>query len=93
MVCWGRERCMIPKVKDTVQNFLEKIVGAEAVRVVSVIETAGGWIAEADVAEKNQYLASIQPNYRVIEKEHYVVRLNEKLDIISYKRTESSTDE
>jgi hypothetical protein len=84
---------MIPKVKDTVQEFLEKTVGAEAVRVVSIIETAGGWIAEADVAEKNQYLASIQPNYRVIEKEHYIVRLNEKFEVISYKRTENGVDE
>lgn len=83
---------MIPKVKDTVQRFLEKTLGAEAVRVVSVAETAGGWIAEADVAEKNQYLASIRANYRVIEKEHYIVRLNEKLEVISYKRTEQNED-
>jgi hypothetical protein len=83
---------MIPKVKDTVHRFLEKTVGAEAVRVVSVAQTADGWIAEADVAEKNQYLASIHSNYRVIEKEHYVVRLNEKLEVVSYKRTEQSED-
>ncbi len=83
---------MIAKVRDTVTEFLEKTLGAEAVRVVGINETAGGWIAEADVAEKNQYLASIQPNYRVIEKEHYIIKLNVNLEISSYKRAEKSGD-
>ena len=84
---------MIVKVRDTVTEFLEKAIVAEAVRVVSINGTAGGWVAEAEAAEKNQYLASIHPDYRVIEKEHYIIKLNENLEVLSYKRTEKGEDD
>lgn len=77
---------MITKVRDKVKKFLKETVEAEAIRIVTIDKDDEGWVAEAEVAEKNQYLASIKPQYRVFEKERYVVRLDADLEITSYKR-------
>jgi hypothetical protein len=77
---------MIAKVRDKVKRFLKETIEVDGIRIVRIDKVDGGWIAEADVAAKNQYLASIKPEYRVFEKEHYVVKLNVDLEVSSYKR-------
>ncbi len=83
---------MISEVRDKVKKFLEEVLEAEGIRIVRVDKAEGGWVAEAEVAEKNQYLASIQPEYRVYEKEHYIIRLNRELEIYSYKRLRANDE-
>jgi len=56
---------MISEVRDTVRNFLKETVGAEGVRIVSINTIEGGWVVEAEVAERNQYLTSINPAFDV----------------------------
>jgi len=77
---------MIAEVRDKVKNFLQEMIEVDGVRIVRVDKADGGWVAEADVAAKNQYFAAIKPEYRVFDKEHYVVKLNADLEISSYKR-------
>jgi len=77
---------MISEVRETVKKFLKEAVEAEGIRIVTINKVDGGWVAEAEVAEINQYLASIKPEYRVFEKEHYIIKLNADLEISSYKR-------
>ena len=84
---------MITKVRDKVKRFLKETIDAEGIRIVTINKVGGGWVAEAEVAEKNQYLASIKPEYRVFEKEHYIVKLNTDLEISSYKRVKSGEEE
>jgi hypothetical protein len=83
---------MIIEVRDKVKEFLKETIDAEGIRIVRIDEFDGGWVAEADVAEKNLYLASIKPEYRVFEKEHYIIKLNAGLDVLSYKRVRESED-
>ncbi len=61
----------------------------EGIRIVSVDKTNSGWVAEAEVAVKNLVL----PEYRVFEKEHYIVKLDANLEISSYKRVKNSEEE
>jgi hypothetical protein len=77
---------MIAEVRETVTHFLQETIEARGVRVVSINQAEGGWIAEAEVADINQFLASINPDYRVFEKERYIIKLDAKLDVVSYKR-------
>jgi hypothetical protein len=77
---------MIAEVKEKVANFLKETVEVDGVRIVKVDKVDDGWVAEADVAAKNQYFAAIKPEYRVFDKEHYIVKLNANLEISSYKR-------
>ena len=78
---------MISDVGDKVKKFLTETIEAEGIRIVAIEEAeGGGWVAEAEVAEINQYLASINPEYHVFDKEHYLIWLNAKLEVSSYKR-------
>lgn len=84
---------MISEVRDKVKQFLKETIGAEGIRIVTIDKADEGWVAEAEVAEINQYLASIKPEYRVFEKEHYIIKLNAGLEVSSYKRKGGSEDE
>ena len=77
---------MIADVRDTVKKFLQETIEAKGVRIITILKVGDGWIAEAEVAERSQYLASIKPEYRVFEKEHYIVRVDADLEVSSYKR-------
>jgi len=85
---------MISEVRNIVKKFLQETLEAEVVRIVKIDKTDGnGWVATAEVTDKNQYLASINPAYRVLDKEYYSVRLNANLEVSSYKRVKSAEDE
>ena len=84
---------MISEVRDKVKKFLKETIEAQGIRIVTIDKADGGWVAEAEVAEMNQYLASIKPEYRVFEKEHYIIKLNADLEVSSYKRGSISEEE
>ena len=84
---------MISEVGDKVKEFLKKTLEAKGIRIIKVEKAHGGWVAEAEVAEKSQYLASINPEYRVFEKEHYIVKLNANLEVFSYRRAGNGEEE
>lgn len=84
---------MITQVRDKVRQFLKETIGAEGeVRVVTIDKTSDGWEAIAEVAEKNQYLATIKPEYRVFEKRLYTVKLNGDLEVTGYRQKEGSQE-
>jgi hypothetical protein len=77
---------MIAEVRDKVKEFLKETIEVEGIRIITIDKADDGWVAEAEVAEINQFLASVRPEYRVFEKEHYVIKLNADLEVFSYKR-------
>ncbi|MGD0383731.1 MAG: hypothetical protein ABSA77_09430 [Thermoguttaceae bacterium] len=85
----------IIKAQTAVRNFLEKSlpdVNRVIITKVAKIETTdGGWEAEADVWLPNQTLQSL--NFRtqrpVLDQEHYLVRLDNLLNILAYELEES----
>lgn len=83
---------MLSEVTEKVKEFLQEAIEAEGIRVIRIDTLDQGWIAEAEVAEKNQYLASIKPEYKVFDKEHYIVKLNANLEVSSYKRVKNSEE-
>lgn len=84
---------MISQVRQKVAKFLKETIGAEGeVRVVSIDKDSDGWEAVAEVAEKNQYLATIKPEYRVFEKRLYTVKLNSDLEVTAYKQKEEGQE-
>ena len=84
---------MISEVRDKVKKFLKETIEAEGIRIVTIDKADGGWVAEAEVAEMNQYLASIKPDYRVFEKELYTIKLDANLEVSSYKQKGESEEE
>ena len=84
---------MVAEVREKVKKFLKETLGAEGIRIVAVEKDDAGWVAEAEVAEVNQYLASIRPDYRVFEKELYTIKLDANLEVSSYKRKGENEEE
>ena len=84
---------MISEVREKVKKFLKETLGAEGIRIVTVEKDDAGWVAEAEVTEVNQYLAAIRPDFRVFEKELYIVKLDANLEVSSYKRREEKEEE
>jgi hypothetical protein len=84
---------MISQVRDTVSQFLKDTIGAEGeVRVITIDKTSDGWETVAEVAVKNQYLATIKPEYRVFDKRVYTVKLNGNLEVTGYRQKDESPE-
>jgi hypothetical protein len=83
---------MINAVREKVKIFLRETLDAtelgEEVRVIGIENADGGWIAEAEVVERDLTL----PGYRVFEKKRYIVILNDELEITSYKQVKTERD-
>lgn len=77
---------MLDDIAETVKYFLQKSLNAQGIRLVSLEQTGDGWVVQAEVAEKNLYFATINPAYRVFEKECYIIHLNAAREVTSYKR-------
>lgn len=85
---------MISEVRDKAKQFLKETIGAEGeVKIVTVEKNGDGWIVEAETAEKSQYLATIRPDYRVFNKHLYTIKLDNNLEVSSYRRKGGSEEE
>ena len=76
---------MINVVREKVKQFLVEVLEiktiGEDVRIVSLTRSDDGWLAEAEVIEKDRAF----PGHRVFEKKYYVVQVASDLEISSYK--------
>jgi hypothetical protein len=85
---------MMNVVRETVKVFLSEALelkteeAGEEVRIIGIDHTNGGWIAEAEVVERDRTL----PKHRVFEKKYYLVKLNGDLEVSSYKQVKSKRD-
>jgi hypothetical protein len=76
----------IETVSKTVTEFLQRILGADGVRVVAVNKTADVWDVEAEVFEESAFLKALGLPSRVKDKNLYRVRLNATMAVESYER-------
>ena len=91
----GHKLSTIIKAQTAVRNFLEKslpdVNRVNITKVAKIETTDGGWEAEADVWQPNQTLQSlnIRTQRPVLDQEHYLVRLDNLLNILAYELEES----
>jgi hypothetical protein len=77
------------KVKQFLRNNLELKGGlGEEIRIVGVESANGGWVVQAEVAERDLTL----PGHRVFGKGQYVVRLTADLQVTSYKQVKGKKE-
>ena len=84
---------MINKVREKVQQFLVEMLDlkdeGEGVRVIGISKSNGGWVAEAEVAEKNRRL----PGHRLFETKRYTVKLNSDQEVDAFEQVENKEDQ
>ena len=67
-------------------EFLQKALDVKEVRVIGVTKVDDGWEVEGEVYEENSFLKSIGLPTKVQDRNIYIVKLDDKLEIKSYER-------
>lgn len=84
---------MINKVREKVQQFLVEMLDLkdkeEGVRVIGICNSNGGWVAEAEVVEKNRRL----PGHHLFETKRYRVKLNADQEVDAFEQVENKEDQ
>jgi hypothetical protein len=76
----------IEKVSELVSEFLKKVLNVKEVRVIRIAKVGDGWQSEAEVYEESSFIKSIGLPTRVRDRNIYAVKLNDRLEVESYKR-------
>jgi alcohol dehydrogenase YqhD (iron-dependent ADH family) len=76
----------IEEAKNTVLEFLQKVLDAKDVKVIGATKVDNQWHIEAEVYEENSFLKSLGLPTRVQDRNIYEVRLNDNLEVESYER-------
>jgi hypothetical protein len=76
----------LEKAKNTVVEFLQKALDAKDVKVIGATKVDNEWHIEAEVYEENSFLKSLGLPTRVQDRNNYIVKLNDSLEVESYER-------
>jgi len=76
----------IEKAKDAVVEFLQKALNAKDVKIIGATKVDNEWRVEAEVYEENSFLRSLGLPTRVQDRNNYMVKLNDNLEVESYER-------
>ena len=73
------------EAKKTVAEFLKKTLSVKDVKVVKIGKGEKGWETEAEVYEESSFIKSLGLSTRVQDRNIYDVKLDDKLEVESYK--------
>ena len=76
----------IEEAKNVAAEFLKKALGVNEVRVIGVAKIDGKWEAEGEVYEESSFMKSLGLATRVQDRNIYVVKLSDNLQVESYER-------
>jgi hypothetical protein len=76
----------IEEAKSIVVEFLQKALDAKDVKVIGATKVDNQWHIEAEVYEENSFLKSLGLPTRVQDRNNYMVKLNDSLEVESYER-------
>lgn len=74
------------ETRETVIEFLEKILDVKGVKVIGATRVDDGWEMEAEVYEESSFIKSLGLPTRVQDRNIYTVKLNDALEVKSYER-------
>lgn len=76
----------IEDVGNAAAEFLKKAVGSKEVKVIKVARLERGWEAESEVYEQSSFIRSLGLSTRVLDRNIYVIKLNDSLEVESYEK-------
>ncbi len=76
----------IEDTKKTVVEFLKKTLNVKDVKVIKASKVDDGWESEAEAYEESSFIKSLGLSTKVQDRNIYVVKLNDNLEIDSYER-------
>jgi len=76
----------LEEIKETVVEFLRKILDVKDVKIIGATKVDDGWEMEAEVYEESSFIKSLGLPTRVQDRNIYEVKLNDNLEVESYER-------
>lgn len=76
----------IEETRKTVTDFLKDALNARDVKVIKIAKVSDGWETEDEVYEENSFVKALGLPTRVMDRNIYTVRLNDRLEVLSYER-------
>ena len=76
----------INDARRVVDEFLKKTLEAKDVKMIKTAKVGDGWEAEAEVYEESSFIKSLGLPTRVRDRNIYLVKLNDGLEVESYER-------
>ena len=76
----------IQEAKNMVVEFLQKALEVTNVKVIGAMKIDNEWHIEAEVYEENSFLKSLGLPTKVQDRNIYVVKLSDSLEVESYER-------
>jgi hypothetical protein len=73
-------------VRKAVDEFLKKILDAKDVKMIKTAKVGDCWEAEAEVYEESSFIKALGLPTRVRDKNVYLVKMSEGLEVESYER-------
>jgi len=67
-------------------EFLKKSLDVEDVKVIGIVKMDNGWEVEAEVYEESSFIKSLGLSTRVQDRNVYVIKLSDSLEVESYER-------
>ncbi len=83
----------IEEVRKVVSDFLKKTLNVKDAKVIKVAKVSDGWETEAEVYEESSFIKSLGLPTRVQDRNIYVVKLNDNLEVQSYERSQGRLQE
>lgn len=76
----------IEEVRNAVSEFLKKTLGCKEVKVIKAVKMGDVWDSEAEVYEESSFIKSLGLPTRVQDKNIYLVKLADNLEVQSYEK-------
>lgn len=76
----------IEEVRSAVSEFLKKTINTKEIKVIRVVKVGDGWETEAEVYEESSFIKALGLATRVKDKNIYVVKLTDNLEVQSYEK-------
>lgn len=85
----------IEETSRTASDFLKKVLRVDEgkVKVIRTVKDSGGWETEIEVYEESSFIKSIGLPTKVQDRNIYIVKLDDNLEILSYERKEPQLTE
>lgn len=81
----------IEEVRKAVAEFLKETLDVKEVKVIKASKDGEGWESEAEAYEESSFIKSLGLPTRVQDRNIYVVRLNDSLEVASYERKDGES--
>jgi len=75
----------IEEGREVAAEFLKKALNVKEVRVIGATKVEDGWEMEAEVYEESSFIKSLGLPTRVQDRNIYIVKLNDNLEVESYE--------